>query len=190
MRLERIALNQIKYSISIDELTIKGFTEEEMLKEPLVWDALFDEMLDEASRIYNLETCEAMSVEIYSMNHNELVLILTLDEEDLIDPKIGIHAPAIILEQDFLIFSFDNIEDCIFLAKRLIEVERFHSIGSLYALKDRYYLVMMKGGMKQEAILALGEEYGERSTVTWAYLEEYGTLIIDKTAIQTLNAHF
>lgn len=190
MKLERIALNQIKYAISFDELSFKGMTEEEMLEEPYVWDALFDRMLDEACRMYDLENCEAMAVEIYSMNSNELVLILTLDDEDMIDSPIGIHEPDIDFEKDFVIFTFDTIDDCISLSKRLSDIEQIQSISSLYIFKNQYYLVMMKGNMKQESLLALGEEYGERSTYTWAYLEEYGTSIIDKTAIQTLIANF
>nr|WP_238482669.1 adaptor protein MecA [Lederbergia galactosidilytica] len=188
--MERIALNQIKYSISFDELSFKGMTEEEMLEKPYVWDALFDRMLDEACRMYNLQDCEAMAVEIYSMNANELVLILTLDDDDMVDFPIGIHEPSIIFENDFVIFVFDSIDDCIFLAKRMSDLERLQSISSLYMFKDQYYLVMMKGNMRQESLLALGEEYGERSTYTWAYLEEYGKTIIDKTAMQTLYANF
>ncbi|MBO0995361.1 adaptor protein MecA [Bacillus sp. SD088] len=190
MKLERIALNQIKYSISFDELSFKGMTEEEMLEESYVWDALFDKMLDEACHMYDLQDCEAMAVEIYSMNASELVLILTLDEEDIIDSPIGIHEPKNALEKEFVIFTFDTIDDCIFLTKRMSDQERIQSISSLYIFKDQYYLVMMKENMNQERLLALGEEYGERSTYTWAYLEEYGTTIIDKTAMQTLYANF
>lgn len=190
MKLERIALNQIKYSISFEELSFKGITEEELLKEPYVWDALFDKMLDEAHRVYDLQDCEAMAVEIYSLNANELVLILTLEDEDIIDSPIGLPEPIVPTDEDHVIFTFATIDDCIYLAKRLSGIELMQSISTLYALKNSYYLVIMKGNFKPGRLFALGEEYGERCTQTWAYLQDYGKSLIEKTALETLNSNF
>ena len=82
MKLERISANKIKYSITFEELTNKGFLQDEILKESFLWDVLFDEMLDEAGRIFELNHFGAVSVEIFSLTSKELVLILTIEEDD------------------------------------------------------------------------------------------------------------
>ncbi|WP_062104786.1 adaptor protein MecA [Bacillus niameyensis] len=188
MELERLSSNKIKYSISFEELTFKGFTEDEMLKESEIWDDLFDEMLDEASRVYALEPCEAVAIEIYSMTSKELVLILTLDEDDFNDSAM--ERPPSLIDNNFIIVVFENIDDCISFAKKLNTVNRFHSISSLYSFNSHYYFVIAQDGFKQETLLALSEEYGRLSSISLIYLEEYGKRLIDKTAIQTFHSFF
>src|SRR4051794_33301068 len=122
MKLERISPNQIKYSISFEELSYKGLIEEEMLKDSFIWDALFDEMLDEANRIYELETCDAVSVEIYSLTPKELILILTLEVDELNQSFTDNHVDHQI-QSDNVVVMFDDIEDCIQFSKRSIHVK-------------------------------------------------------------------
>ena len=188
MKLERISPNQIKYSITFEELSKRGFIQEEMLKESFVWDDLFEEMLEEASKEYKLDTCGAVSIEIFSLTTQDLVLIVTLDDEDIVD--INDPSQADSLADKSLIFVFDEIDGCILLAKSLHNLSKDELINSLYSFEDSYYLLLDQMYLSQDGLISLCEEYGELSTVTPAYLMEYGNLIVEDDAIKTLNHYF
>ncbi|MBS4194522.1 adaptor protein MecA [Lederbergia citri] len=190
MRLERISSNQIKYSISFEELTCKGFLQEEMMKDTFIWDSLFDEMLDEASRIYELDTYGAVSIDIYSLTSKELVLILTIDEDDMKDaPTEGKkkYHPA---NDQIIIIAFDDIEHCILLAKSLSHRNLGELQSSLFYIKSYYYLTITKTGIRSNTLYGICEEYGNLVNTSIEYLEDYGKKIINNNAIQTLHHYF
>lgn len=78
MKLERISQNKIKYSITFEELLDKGLHEEEF--ESFIWYELFDEMVEIAKQKYQCDIPDTISIEIFSLNSSEIVLILTMDE--------------------------------------------------------------------------------------------------------------
>lgn len=190
MELERLSSNQIKYSIPIDELIMKGLTKDELFKQPEIWDSLFDEMLDEASKRFELDACEAVAVEIYSMTANELVLILTfedecLDETTFIDEKLLHYTPT-----EEIKVMFDNFEDCLSFAKRLHYLFTRQIESRLYEYQSNYYLMLLTSEKNRRGVYALGEEYGEILYESLAIVEEYGNCIIEKRAIETLQQIF
>ncbi|MCR2820259.1 adaptor protein MecA [Lederbergia panacisoli] len=190
MRLERISPNQIKYSITFEELTRKGFLQEEMVKDTFIWDSLFDEMLDEASRMYELDTYGAVSIDIYSLTSKELVLILTLDEDDMKETSTESKKKHNFMNDKFIVVTFDDIENCILLAKSLSQhyIETLQS--SLFSLKSNYYLIITKEGNRHDNLYAICEEYGDLVHMSIEFLEDYGKSIIQNKAIQTLRHYF
>lgn len=191
VKLERIAPNQIKYIISFEELTYKGFSEEELLEESFVWDTLFDEMLDEASRMFQLESTGAVSIEIYSLTAKELVLILTIDEDE-VDELFSSDEMTLKVNLDpiYLTVAFADIEDCITLVNELENLQFNELISTLYILEEVYYLLIEKSTEPNESLLAITEEFGEISTITSAFLDDYGKMIIENNAINILNHYF
>lgn len=191
MRLERLSVNKIKYSITFEELTCKGFMEEEMLKESFLWDALFDEMLDEASRLYKLESYDAVSIEIYSLTSNELILILTLDETELTDSLTMNISEQSSNNVDFVIVEITDFNECIRLVKSIIQLKHENLISSLFTYQTHYHLAIKKVGfINKDALFGICEEYGNISNVSMEVLEEYGKAIINHTAIQTIDHYF
>ncbi|MBM7713653.1 adaptor protein MecA [Siminovitchia sp. FSL H7-0308] len=191
MKLERIAANKIKYSITFEELTKKGFLQDEILKESFLWDVLFDEMLDEAGRIFELNHFGAVSVEIFSLTSKELVLILTIEEDDEED-----DIPSIIAGNDSnkrnrsLLFQFDDFEHVILLSKRLKESSVPLGKNSLYAFKNKYFFKVKANPKHYEYFDSLFSEYGDKSIFSDAYLDDYGELIVKNEAIYILQQHF
>ncbi|MBS4176542.1 adaptor protein MecA [Lederbergia citrea] len=190
MKLERISQNQIKYSISFEELSYKGFIQDDLLKESFIWDALFDEMLDEASRMYELEDCGAVSIEIFSLTSKELVLILTLDEEDMIEPSSEDVKKPVKAESENIIVMAADIDHIIMLVKYLIQIKHENILSSLYVLNSNYYLTIEKNGFNQNALYGLCEEYGTIDPISLELLEDYGKPLIEKNALQTLHHYF
>lgn len=189
MKLERISSNKIKYSITFEELTNKGFVQDELLKDSFIWDVLFDEMLDEASRIYELNDFGAVSIEIFSLTSRELVLILTLEEEEPLQDSTITDEFLEIDENQSLLFKFEDFEHLILLAKRLESLNIIHVDSSLYSIEESYYL-KIDSTIDREALESLCGDYGEQAGVTEAYMEDYGIVIIEKDAIPLINFHF
>ncbi|VEF47952.1 genetic competence negative regulator [Bacillus freudenreichii] len=189
MKLERISSNKIKYSITFEELTKKGFLQDELLKDSFIWDVLFDEMLDEASRIYELNDFGAVSIEIFSLTSRELVLILTMEEEESLQESTVTEKPLSTDKNQALLFKFDEFEHIVLLAKRLESLNKKLVCSSLFSLEESYYL-KIDDARDREAMESLCGEYGEQAGVTEAFVEDYGIEIIRKDAIPLINFHF
>lgn len=190
MKLERISSNKIKYSITFEELTKKGFLQDELLKDTFVWDVLFDEMLDEASRVYELNDFGAVSVEIFSLTSRELVLILTLEEEEPWQDSPVKDEGLVAGNSLGLLYRFEEFDHIILLVKRVTALNIGCESSSLFALDGSYYL-KIDGTSEVSGIMgSLCSDYGELSGVTEAYLEDYGNKIIDKVAFSLIHRHF
>ncbi|RDI42965.1 adaptor protein MecA [Falsibacillus pallidus] len=204
MKSERLSTNKIKFSITFDELSDKGFLKDELWKESLIWHELFDEMLEEAKNQYDLELAGAVSVEIFSLTSKEIVLILTLDAfdedyyeewsddeeyEDESDDLEEEETDETAVRPITFIYSFPTIEEIISYGIRIQPKNVWKS--SVYLHNESYYL-LLEGISPSDAEMAraLCEEYGCVSRLTSVYLNEYGKPIILNEAIQILKHHF
>ncbi|MFK4997754.1 adaptor protein MecA [Bacillus sp. N9] len=188
--MERISPNQIKYSITFEELTLKGFIHDEMLKESYIWDDLFEDMLDEASRLFELDECEAVAIEIYSLTSQELVLIVTLDDETMESSNFSFNDEQCYSDLKHVVFEFVDIEDCILLSKSMKTGLKYKLKSSLYVFKGAYYLIVTFVDAYQEGIVARCEEYGRIVDITKANLEEYGKVICHNELFETFQQYF
>ncbi|MGE8204357.1 adaptor protein MecA [Heyndrickxia sp. NPDC080065] len=181
MKLERLARNKIKYSISFEELSAKGFLEGEI--ESFIWYDLFDEMVEIAQEEYHCEIPDTISIEIFSLNSKEIVLILTMDEisqqEEIIQNQL-IHSH--IKES---IYCFESIENVIALANRLNNLS-ISTNSKLIVFEDQYFLVLPT----KQPINVLCEEFGDVSSLSVYMLEEYGNIIIEQNALGILTGYF
>ncbi|MBM7584377.1 adapter protein MecA 1/2 [Bacillus pakistanensis] len=189
MKVERLSANKVKFSITIDELEDKGLLDNDQWRESLIWHDLFEEMLDEIQDLYGLDSTSAVTVEIHSLNSNEMTLIVTLDIEDLyeddyvtvIEKKTPIHQ---------YIFEFDSIEDVISLSHRMKHIED-QGVTSLYYKEGHYYLIFHNWDSKLHPVVgALGCEYGRISCETVYVLEEYGKVILKNYALKKITSFF
>ncbi|MBS4209746.1 adaptor protein MecA [Bacillus sp. FJAT-50079] len=190
MKLERISPNQIKYSITFEELTLKGFIHDEMLKESYIWDDLFEDMLDEASKLFELDECEAVAIEIYSLTSQELVLIVTLDDETVESSNLPSYNEKRYSDRKHVVFEFMDIEDWISLSKSIDIGSKYKLKSSLYMFKGAYYLILTFVDAYQEGIVAQCEEYGRTTVITEAILDEYGMAVCHDKAFETFQQYF
>ncbi len=189
MRIERLTYNKIKIFLTSDDLTERGLTKEDIWKDSLKWHQLFSDMLEEASTEHGVCIEGSVAVEIFSMQAQGMIMIVTMgeDESALTDGFFDIAVTT----QDFedVLFEFDNIEHVIQLSKQLLTVE--YSGGDLYAHKDQYYLYFQEENLAHSKdILAILSEYGHLSLVSIHYLREYGKEIVKDQAIETLANYF
>ncbi|MGM0845989.1 MAG: adaptor protein MecA [Bacillota bacterium] len=182
MKLERLSSNTVKFSISIAELETKGILEDNQWKDSVVWHDFFEDLMDEMFDEYGIDLESTITVEINSVNSNEMVLILTLSEDGFFEDDP--FKEQNVLEENFLI-SFRLFEDVLAFTYRL-RFEDYDEI-SLYSKSDKYFLEVVGGN---ERLSSLAEEYGERTSETIHTLKEYGNKIINKTCKETLADYF
>lgn len=191
MRLERLTANKIKIFLTSDDLFERGLSKEDIWKDTIKWNQLFHDMLVEASEEFDVDIQGSVGVEIFSLQAQGMIMIITVDEETddeeiLFDGFIEMQVRVEGCED--LLYEFVNLEDIIGLAKRLDHLNI--SGGSLYALKNRYYLLVNKlESADNEKAASLLSEYGNASILSPYFLAEYGKLVIANTAVETL-CHF
>jgi adapter protein MecA 1/2 len=190
MRLERLTYNKIKIFLTTDDLTDRGLTKEDFWKDSMKWNQLFHDMLEEASDEFGLEILGTVAVEIFSLQAQGMVMIVTMDEEfgeDLIDE--GFIEMQVTMEgREVILFEFTDIEDVIQLAKRMSDAGI--AGGSLYSFNNTYYFSMNNSDLDAEKAVSLLAEYGNPSIFSIHRLQEYGKEILKENAVEELINHF
>lgn len=190
MRIERLTNNKIKIFITTDDLSERGLTKEDIWKDSLKWHQLFHDMLEEASEEFGVNFEGSVAVEIFSLQAQGMIMIVTMDEEEVDTLTEGFIDMAV-TAKDFedVLFVFENIEHVIQLSKQLLNMN--FSGGSLLTLNDRYYLYF-RGELVRDtpAIISIMAEYGSYTLESIHWIEEYGKEIIKEQAIETLVKYF
>jgi adapter protein MecA 1/2 len=181
MKLERLSSNRVKFSISIAELETKGILEDEQWKDSLVWHEFFEELMDEMYNEYGIDLESTVTVEINSFNAKEMVLILTLNDEDIFaDDPFEAEEQA----NETHLYEFQQFEDVLSFLRRL---PKDREAISLYSKGNLYFLQF---DIWDPLLSALVCEYGEKTNETIHTLNEYGKKIIKYNCLGVLSEHF
>ncbi|KAB2333713.1 genetic competence negative regulator [Bacillus mesophilum] len=192
MRLERLNYNKIKIFLSLDDLIDKGLTKEDIWKDSLKWHQLFHEMLEEASETFGFEIYGSVAVEIFSVQAQGMIMIVTMEEhteeEELLQEGF-VEMQVTIDSTEESVYEFKEFDDIILLAGTLYR--NGFDEGSIYYWNNKYFCIL-KADSSQAAkqLFALTEEYGSLSSLTSHYLLEYGKPIIKEKAIQNIHHYF
>ncbi|QED48458.1 genetic competence negative regulator [Cytobacillus dafuensis] len=191
MRLERLNYNKIKIFLTLDDLSERGLTKEDIWKDSMKWHQLFHDMLDEASAEFGVEIQGSVAVEIFSMQAQGMIMIVTMEEQD--DEELlqdgFIEMQLIMGGDEEILFEFREFENVIQLAKRLNNMNITN--GTLYAFKDSYYFYLSNQNANDiNRLVAVLTEYGNPSMVSIHMLEEYGSVVMKDSAIEKLVYFF
>jgi adapter protein MecA 1/2 len=190
MHLERLNYNKIKIFLSLDDLFDRGLTKEDIWKDSLKWHQLFHDMIEEASETFDVDIHGSVAVEVFSMQAQGMVMIVTLEEqeEDLfgdnfIDMQVTVEGNIEIL------FQICDFEHVIQLAKRLSIIG--FSGGTLYSMNNEYYfLIDNVCSDTQTQIAAIMAEYGNPSFRSIYMIQEYGKTIMKEHAVSQIMTYF
>lgn len=192
MRLERLTNNKIKIFISSDDLMERGLSKEDIWHDSLKWRQLFHDMLEEANKEFGVNLDGSIAVEIFSLQAQGMIMIVTLheydDENDLFYIDDFVDMQVFVDESNDILFEFDNIEHLIQLAHRLYPLNV--TGGSLYAMNERFFIYFENGLHQIEKVVSLLAEYGNPSVTTIYRLQEYGKKILQDNAIETFVHYF
>jgi adapter protein MecA 1/2 len=195
MRLERLNYNKIKVFLTFDDLLERGLTKEDLWKDAPKVQQLFRDMMYEASVELGFEADGPIAVEIFSLQAQGMVVIVTKEshdsdlDEDLEDEFIEMQVT--LDETEEILYEFKTFEDVIALTSVLYP--RGISGGKLYSFQNHFYLLFDEEdivGMNQPNFIAILAEYGNSSTITIYRIMEYGKELMKEKALLNVHQHF
>jgi adapter protein MecA 1/2 len=196
MRLERLNYNKIKIFLTFDDLTERGLTKEDLWKNSFKVQQLFREMIEQASDELGFEPTHSLSVEVFSLQAQGMIVILTTKnetveefEEEYMDDFIEMQVT--LDESTDVFFEFQSFEDLIQLAHRLSPLNV--GGGIVYSFNHRFYLLMdfdTYAFENMEDLIAVLAEYGSPSTITKYRVHEYGKILIHSDALLYIKQTF
>ncbi|GGA61099.1 genetic competence negative regulator [Ornithinibacillus halotolerans] len=187
MRIERVSSSQFTIFLTFDDLVERGFNKEEFLHDATSIQNLFTDVMYEASSELGFELEGKLNVQVLLMQAQGMHVIVTQNcdtidwDEDVIEMKVTLD------ESKELIFSFDDFEDVIQVSSYLSKLAV--SGGQVFHMGSRYYMLLNQNelnGNHKENIIALMSEFANPSIVTSYRLKEYGKIIIQSNAIETI----
>jgi adapter protein MecA 1/2 len=192
MRLERLTYNKIKFFLTFDDLYDRGLSKEDLGRDSLKWNQLFRDMLDEANEEFGVEFQGTIAVEVFSLQAQGMVMIVTVEETDEEEESLNdifIDMQVAVDGNEEILFEFAGLEEVIQLSNRFSSMSVVG--GSLYFMNEKYYLVF--GGIEldqKNRIISVLAEYGHPSLVTIHRLIEYGKQIIKNNSVETISTYF
>ncbi|KRD89546.1 adaptor protein [Bacillus sp. Root147] len=199
MRLERLNYNKLKVFLTYDDLKERGLTKEDLWTDTFKVKQLFREMIEQASQELNFEPTNSLSVEVFSLQAQGMVVFVTkqyeeetsygeFDEDEFED---FIEMQVMLDESEDMFFEFDSFEDVIQLTKCM---SNFYDTDSvLYSFEKRFYVLLdyhMLSPAEVGNMIAVLAEYGNPSTITKHRVNEYGKMLVEKRALEYINSVF
>ena len=144
-----------------------------------------DELSEMAANIEDSGFTDFLKDQLISQEKPEK--ISAEDMEEVMD-----YIDEALIDQKNVVFSFDEFEDVVRLAKNV----RLHNVSTnLYHFKDHYFLHVVfylenttEYQVKND--MSLLYEYSNKTNVTPDVLDEYGDLIMERSAIELLRYYF
>lgn len=192
MKLERLTNNKIKIFLTFDDLIDRGLTKEDIHGNSLKVHKLFQEMIEEACEELQFKISGSIAIEIFSLQAQGLIIIVTKDDEESIlddadDEFLDLQVK--VGENPHILYTFTDLEDVIQLSYSLKSIGTWRT--TLYRYENHYYLLIDHVQEKQyDAVISLAAEYGSVSTLTLFRIQEYGKLVIADEAVGILTKHF
>ena len=141
MKLERLTNNKIKIFLTFDDLFDRGITIEDIKANSLKVHKLF-QTVEEACEEMNFKMSGSIAVEIFSLQAQGLIIVVSKHEEDMLtDEDEYLDLDVRIGEHPYILYTFSDIEAVIQLAHC---VKQMNVCITLYEFEGQYYLLIEK----------------------------------------------
>lgn len=214
MKIERISENQLKLTLTKDDLVERDIKLEDLIQPSEKTQRLFHDIMEQAlDETDFIEENAPLMVEAMPMGVDGITIIVTKvskekgkrDSSELLSRTQDLHRwkkkPLDTLERsaeevsDLLIYSFPELDDVIRLSLQL--TDHFHGESELYKNEGRYFLILQKdtyaAAESEQDPEWLLKEYGQKhisSPLAKYYLLEHGEAIIPEQAVKALAKTF
>jgi adapter protein MecA 1/2 len=195
MRVERLGGDKIRFFLTLDDLADRGIEKEDIWRDIPKVHELFNDMMEHAYQELGFEVTGPVAVEVFALPAQGMVVVVTrgqapgdMEEEISHDPEIY-ELEVTMEETKDLVFCFHDFENLVQAAHR---VKHLIQGGQVYAFQNRYYLLFGQEMQSDdlETLVAILSEFGEMSTCTIPYLQEYGKVVFEDHAVQQISHYF
>jgi adapter protein MecA 1/2 len=191
MKIEKINDYKVKITINSFDLEQRNIDIDDLVynspkAQDLFWDILYQAYVEQGFEVKD----EQLIVEAIPNSRDTFVIIITKSRnKQLLKPGTtkfikGTDPKKSVKSKEYN-FCFDDLEDVICLCKRIIDSYRGDS--SVYKHDGLYYLVLKPYDTYANiSVEAIAEEYGQKTKAYEVFLKEYGTIIIENSAVEIL----
>lgn len=195
MRVDKISSSKVRIFISYEDLAARGIDREELWQNGKKVQELFFDMMEVAYAEVGFEIVGPIAVEAFTMPTEGVVVIVTqipaLPVVPQGSPETELNEPTPHDPFGAFVFVFADFEDVVRAARALSGFG--HLFCSLYRYQGQYHLFFEDEAIEEglyDAVWSVLHEYGDVSNVTRAVLDEYGSLISDRYALQMIQQYF
>jgi adapter protein MecA 1/2 len=208
MKIERINDNEIKVTISINDLVERNIDLSSINYNSPQTQELFWEMMEQAEIEFGFSSSDSQLVieAIPDSDEGFVVTISKIDEEGDFESiqkyiknkfkknDLRVKKKNRKIYSTIMIYSFKDFEDLCALSKKISSM--YSGESSLFKLVDTYYLILTRSSFtisnSKMFDVFLSEYGGKIINIGFyeGYLNEYGTKIIEFNAIEILNNYF
>ncbi len=195
MRVDKISNNKVRIFISYEDLAARGIDREELWQNGKKVQELFFDMMEIAYAEVGFEIAGPIAVEAFTMPTEGVVVIVTQIPALPTMPQgtVGGERNEPTPRDPFgaFVFVFADFEDVVRTARALSGFG--HLFCSLYRYEGKYHLFFEDEAIEEglyDAVWSVLHEYGDLSNVTRAVLDEYGSLISERYALQIIQQYF
>ena len=191
MRLERVSENKFKIFLTFDDLIERGLTEELMLEDLPGMQMEFHDMMVEASDELDIDLSGILTVQIYMIQAQGMLIIVTQENFDDDDYDDFLEMQVTLSERKSLLYNFEDFEDIIQFAHTIerLKIDQ----GSIYLYENSYYLHLPETLLEnhiEENLIALLGEFATSTVVSPEQLTEYGQVIMEDNALLQVRNYF
>jgi adapter protein MecA 1/2 len=208
MKIEKVNENEIKVTISLDDLEERNIDLSALNYNSPATKELFWDMMEKAEIEYGFNTSNSqLCVEAVPDSTEGFILTITKLNEDGDFESIQKYITTKLKKNDLrikrknrriysaiILYSFSDFEDLCALSKKVHLI--YSGDSSVYMHKNTYYLLLTRNNLtvtNPKMFEVLLSEYGKKLTNTGFYegfLNEYATALIENNAIEVLNTYF
>ncbi|MGV2620306.1 UNVERIFIED_CONTAM: genetic competence negative regulator [Halobacillus marinus] len=192
MRVERMTNEKFKIFLTFDDLMDRGLSREELWNDLPRVHRIFSDMMYDAGIELGLELTGVLLVQVYLLQAQGMLVVVTRTESlDLEEDEDYFEMKVTLDESKEMMFSFDDFEDVIQAGIQLYQLGV--TGGSVYYYNENYYMLLQDEDilhLDQDQVIALLSEFASASAATSHRLMEYGKLVMDGQACETLFIHF
>jgi adapter protein MecA 1/2 len=191
MKIEKISDYKVKITINSIDLEERNIDMDDLVynspkAQELFWDILYQAYVEQGFEVRD----EQLVVEAIPNSRDTFVIIITkYRNRQLLKPGPskfikGSDAKKAVKSKE-ICFCFNDLEDIISLSKRIID--SYKGDSSAYKHKDNYYLVLKPYDTYPSILVeTIAEEYGCRCKTLEVFLKEYGSTLIENSAVEIL----
>ncbi|SDI97702.1 genetic competence negative regulator [Salimicrobium halophilum] len=191
MRVERLSTHKFKIFLTSDDLMERGLEKEEIWKDLPRVHQIFSDMMLEAQEELGEELAGVLTVQIYLLQAQGMLVVVTKSEESSTDEDDFLEMKVTLDEHRELMYRFEDIEDVISVTKTLHRLGM--TGGTLYSYDHSYYLILEDFELEDQEkddVIALLSEFGGASTMTSVWLQEYGVRVAFRETVEKFHSFF
>lgn len=206
MKIEKINENKVRIILTIDELSQRQISIQDIEQDGDMAQDLFINLLEE-SELNEDFASEDTQLFVEASSDNENLFIVTITKIDYM-PDVSKYSikknsrskkkksnipDDVHYTVASSIYRFNSLDSAIDLSKKLADEKAFMGTNSLYKYQDVYFIVFSKTSIKNAKFIktfVILSEYAEQYYASEMYrtlIAEKSSLIIDKKAIQKLS---